>query len=157
MSSEIQLAIKLGMLIYKPEDYGSQQLAKTIAILDVALNVRPIRDVHLSFHLRTLVEHEGDISFQRFIQEQLKYIDEDTEGYGYWSMEKLAYFIRGIGYLYPPESMVWESNKGTRMWSPAFAIPNVSNHDEFYAYADKLIEQAKEVRAINKAKRDERK
>lgn len=154
MSSEIELAIKLGKLIYFPEDYGSKQLAKTIEILDVRLDICPKRDIDLSFHLRTLVEHCGDISFQRFIEEKLKDIAEDTEGYGYWSKEQLAFFIRGIGYLYPPSSMIWRGSRNGDMWNPAFTLPGVSNHDEFYAYADKLIEEAKTLRESNKLKRE---
>jgi len=153
-SSEIELAIKLGKLIYNPEDYGSKQLAKTVEILDVALNIKPTQDHHLSFHLRTLVDHKGDVSFERFIQERLKDIAEDTEGFRYLSMEQLAYFIRGIGYLYPPSSMLWEMRDGTYMWNPAFALPGVYNHNKFYEYADELIEKAKEIRETNKAKRD---
>jgi len=156
MSSEIELAIKLGKLIYDPTDYGSQQLAKTVEILDVAINIKPTLDYHLSFHLRTLVEHKGDVSFVRFIEEKLSDIAHDTEGYAYWSMEQLAYFIRGIGYLYPPSSMIWKAFDGISKWNPAFTLPGVSNHDEFYAYADKLIADAKVIREENKRKREER-
>jgi hypothetical protein len=157
MSSEIEMAIKIGKLIYNPEDYGSKQLAKTIALLDVHLEVKPKQGYHLSLNLRTLVEHRGDISFKRFIEEKLANIAEDTNGYDFYEMEQLAYFIRGIGYLYPPTSMMWETRDGTRKWNPAFALPGVSNHDEFYAYADKLIEEANVIREENKAKREIRK
>ena len=156
-SSEIEMAIKIGKLVYNPEDFNSKRLAKTIEILDVALNIKPTQDYHVSLLLRPLVEHRGDISFKRFIEEKLANIAEDTEGYGYYEMERLAYFIRGIGYLYPPTSMIWQMIDGTCKWNSAFAIPGVSNHDEFYAYADKLIEQANAIREENRVKREIRK
>jgi hypothetical protein len=143
LSSEIELAIKLGEIVCGSKSHESEELRRTIDILgDVKIGIRPTSDHHLSRTLRSVVEHRGDISFERFIKNCLEILDIPESPFTKWyTMQRLAFFCKGIGYLYPPQSMMWGD-----VWNSAFCIPGVNNHKEFYDYADDLFRQSEELK-----------
>jgi hypothetical protein len=151
LSSEIELAIKLGEIVCGSKSHESEELRRTIDILgDVRIGIRPTNDGHLSRTLRAVVHHRGDVSFSRFIINCLEILDIPESPFTKWyTMQRLAFFCKGIGYLYPPSSMMWGD-----VWNNAFCIPGVTNHKEFYDYADDLFRQSEEVKKEIYAKND---
>jgi len=143
LSSEIELAIKLGELIYGSKSHESEELRRTIDILgDVKIGIKPTFDHHLSRTLRSVTEHRGDVSFARFIENALQILEIPESPFTKWyTMQRLAFFCRAIGYIYPPESMMWGD-----VWNNCFCIPGVTNHKEFYDFADDLFKQSEELK-----------
>jgi hypothetical protein len=152
LSSEIEVAIKIGKAVYLPYDLDSKELINTLNKLDIDLSQRPYHNTHLSQDLRTLVEHKGDVSFQRFIEEHLKDIKDSAPG-GFnelYAKQQLKFFLRGIFYLYPASSARHELASDC-----TWGALNVSSVDEILDYADTVIEDIKiRQEAIERIRRE---
>jgi len=114
-SSEIQLAIKIGRVVIDKErdTLESVRMREVLSKLDINLDRLPTFDSHMSKDLRELVSHWGDSSLISHVQEH--YLSENK-----YDLRRLAQFIVGIGYLYPPTSLqqsifrYWNEHLGTK-------------------------------------------
>jgi hypothetical protein len=97
MSSEIELAIKLGRCILNPEHYESKVLKKTLD--ELGINI--YNNDRINKHLQAFCEHRGDVSL-------IQYVADFADG-NYFTdklqCRNLAYFITGLNLLYPMGSM----------------------------------------------------
>lgn len=103
MSSEIELAIKMGDVKLTDSIRGEIPpdvacFKYTLKHLNVDLERDALTDMSLSRVLRVLCTHQGDHSFDRLIDSVSWNKKEDVH--------MITSFFLGIGYLYPPSSLL---------------------------------------------------
>lgn len=126
MTSEIELAIKIGKAKLNPNHHRNIRLLQTLSKLDINLNTDPTTDSSLSYDLRELCTHGGDISLLNFVRE---YYNNITDS---WYKEQLMFFFTGIAYLYPVSSII---ESMSRQWKEVHPVFNFSSIEDMLDYA----------------------